>query len=71
MSDRRVLIIGRILVTLALLAFAFFSGADPATANVIVGAVAGYWLREGEGTARRTLTRRKRRAPTNDTAGDE
>lgn len=77
MPDREahptVTLIVRALVTLALLAFAFLIDDAPSMPPLIVGAVVGYWLREGEGRARRRLIAsqaiRDPRAPRGDDGG--
>lgn len=63
MADRFRLILAA-LVTAALMAYGFvLHPTDPSTGNLIIGAVIGYWLREGEGQARRLATEHR------DTAG--
>ena len=47
-ANPTVAIIVRLVVSLALLTYAWV-GADPGASPVIVGAIAGYWLREGKG----------------------
>lgn len=56
-ANPTVALIVRAVLTAGLLVFGFFSG-DPSVTSLIIGAVVGYWLREGEGRARRRRRRR-------------
>lgn len=56
MPNNALTIIVRAIVTLALLAYGWTSRTvDPATGSLIIGAVVGYWLSQGEQQARRLI----------------
>lgn len=48
----------RLVVTLALLSIAMLGNLAPGTASALLGAVTGYWLREGEHSAEQRAHKR-------------